>query len=167
MALIFSGKSKCAVCAGILREGEELVATSHFITESSDPLYRYSDAGMHLRCFVGWPLRHDFIRRFNEGMRELVPGRYMSWDGAILDGTPEEAADSFNVSLWVILDEERLRAPDGERYRRAWEELTRPEQLGALERRAKQDLNPYAREMTEKALEECRRRGSGETTAQG
>jgi hypothetical protein len=87
MALILLGKSECPLCGGVLREGDELVGTSHFIGDPADPLYRYSDAGMHKECFLHWDLRSDFVSRYNSLHRSNVWGNgtyfQMGDDGTI------------------------------------------------------------------------------------
>lgn len=82
MALIFRGKTECSICGEILADGDEIIGTSHFIADPEDPLWRFSDSGMHRNCFAGWPLRVAFIEKFNE-----VVGRYqrMTADGSIVD----------------------------------------------------------------------------------
>ena len=40
MALIFRGKTKCSLCVNIIMVGDEIVATSHFIADRNDPLWR-------------------------------------------------------------------------------------------------------------------------------
>ena len=69
MALLMFGSSRCAICGGILEDKLNVVATSHFITDRSDPLYHYSDVGMHSECFVAWPLRSEFTARYNAVQR--------------------------------------------------------------------------------------------------
>jgi hypothetical protein len=75
MALILSG-SRCALCNQVYSETDELVATSAFIPDRGDPLWRFSDASMHKRCFLTWDQRMAFVRRFNEAMKP-----YVFWNG--------------------------------------------------------------------------------------
>lgn len=72
MALIFK-ESKCSIC-GQLLGGRRYVATTHFITEPTDPLWRYSDSGMHYDCFQKWIHREEFVRRYNDTMGCMVWG---------------------------------------------------------------------------------------------
>lgn len=74
MALIFYGKSKCPLCEAVLQEGDDIVATSHFIGDESDQLWRYSDAGMHRACFWRWPLRESFVSRYNATIGAITWG---------------------------------------------------------------------------------------------
>jgi hypothetical protein len=66
MALVDFGHSTCPLCGVILRPEDDLIATSHFIEFESDPLWRYSDAAMHRRCFLTWELRPQFVARYNQ-----------------------------------------------------------------------------------------------------
>jgi len=87
MALIFRGKTKCSICGEILQEAEDIVATSHFIVSREDPLWRYSDSGMHHRCFASWPLRRSFVDRYNSTVGTMTWGNgtyhHMTEDGTI------------------------------------------------------------------------------------
>jgi hypothetical protein len=87
MALIFDGKSKCALCGVIIASEDEIVATSHFVADPNDFFWKYSDAPFHRRCFLAWEKREEFIGRFNETMKLYVFGNgkrnYMLDDGTI------------------------------------------------------------------------------------
>ena len=74
MALIILGRSPCPLCGRSLEKTDEIVATSHFIGDPADPLWRFADAGMHRACFVEWPRRSEFIARFNAVAAEYVAG---------------------------------------------------------------------------------------------
>lgn len=65
MALILFGATPCALCAAILRPGDEVVATAHFIGDRSDSLRWCSDAAMHRAGFFGRPGRAAVVARFN------------------------------------------------------------------------------------------------------
>ena len=56
MALIIGGKSTCPICNHILEDGDDLVATTHFIADKTDPLWRYSDSAIHRSCFLSWSI---------------------------------------------------------------------------------------------------------------
>lgn len=61
--------------------------TTHFIADSNDPLWRYSDSGMHKTCFLKWEHRQDFIKKYNETVGVITWGNgtyhYMEDDGEI------------------------------------------------------------------------------------
>ncbi len=80
------------LCHAVLAKDDEIVATSHFIADRNDPLWRYSDAGFHRRYFIRWEHREEFVRRFNEVMAQHVFGNgkrhRMSSDGSITDTEP-------------------------------------------------------------------------------
>jgi hypothetical protein len=54
MALIIRGKAECALCEVVLNANDKVIATSHFIADTEDPLWRFSDAAMHQNCFLEW-----------------------------------------------------------------------------------------------------------------
>jgi hypothetical protein len=93
VALIVLGSSWCPLCGRVLHQGDELVATSHFIADPRDPLWCYSDAGMHRSCFLTWEHREAFRVRYNEAVRRFARGtaalRLMSWDGSVEEDCPE------------------------------------------------------------------------------
>ena len=93
MALIIRGKSTCAICGKILADGDELVATTHFIPNEDDPLWRFSDAGMHYACFQEWEHREVFVSKYNSTIGQTVWGNgtrhHMSEDG-IVESVPAE-----------------------------------------------------------------------------
>jgi hypothetical protein len=88
MALFFPGKSKCPICNTVVGANEEHVATSHFISDGSDPLWSYSDAALHKACFLQWQHRQEFVAKFNAlaGTINFGNDTYheMQPDGAIL-----------------------------------------------------------------------------------
>jgi hypothetical protein len=66
MAIVIRGKSACQLCGNVMAEGDALVMTSPFISDRSDPLWRFSDAAFHAPCFSGWEKKAEFVRQFNE-----------------------------------------------------------------------------------------------------
>jgi len=66
MAIIIYGATECALCGKVINEDDDVVATSHFIGDTANPLWKYSDVGMHRQCFRTWDKRHEFVRLFNE-----------------------------------------------------------------------------------------------------
>ena len=68
MALIIRGSTKCAACGQVLTTEDEIAGLPHFATDASDPLWRYSDAGFHRKCFESLPEREE-IRRRVENLR--------------------------------------------------------------------------------------------------
>jgi hypothetical protein len=80
------------LCHEVIAEEDDIVATSHFIADRNDPLWQYSDAGLHRRCFLRWESREEFVRRFNEVMAQFVFGNgkrhQMSGDGRITEIAP-------------------------------------------------------------------------------
>ena len=87
MALIFAGKTECSICSNVITENDDIVATSHFIADQNDPLWRYSDSAMHRSCFIKWEQRADFVAKFNAIVGELTFGNgtyhHMESNGSI------------------------------------------------------------------------------------
>lgn len=73
-ALIFRGKSKCSICGKVLAEQDDIVATTHFIEDDSDPLWRFSDSAMHRECFANWEFRDAFVAHYNATMGAITWG---------------------------------------------------------------------------------------------
>ncbi len=88
MALVFRGKSRCPICGDVIGQEDDIVATTHFITGREDPLWRFSDAAMHKKCFLSWELRETFVAQFNAEMGAITWGNgtfhEMQPDGSIL-----------------------------------------------------------------------------------
>jgi len=66
--------------------GDDIVATSHFIADERDPLWRFSDSAMHRSCFLGWEQRAEFVGQFNR-IVEGVTFRNGTYHHMELDGT--------------------------------------------------------------------------------
>ena len=88
MALIIRGKTECPLCREVVSSDDDIVATSHFIGDPKDPLWQYSDAAFHRRCFAAWARRDEFIKRYNDTVRPFVFGNgkrhHMQDDGSII-----------------------------------------------------------------------------------
>jgi hypothetical protein len=88
MALIFRGQTPCAICGKVIEATDEVVATSYFIADQTDPLWRFSDAGFHRLCFLGWEYRQTIVARFNQVVERNIFGNgthhYMMADGTIV-----------------------------------------------------------------------------------
>jgi hypothetical protein len=74
VALIARGHTKCSICGAVLNKGDDIVATSHFIGDQNDPLWRFSDSAMHRSCFLGWEFRDKFIEKFNDIVGNIIWG---------------------------------------------------------------------------------------------
>ena len=73
MALIFRGRSLCSICHEVINHDDAIVATTHFIADRSDPLWRFSDSGMHVACYESWDHRDGFAARY-EAIMGIRPG---------------------------------------------------------------------------------------------
>lgn len=85
--------------------------------------------------------------------------------------------------LWVDLSRAQWKEKEGEslaerlstppwdssdpEIKNAWDALTAPENLAELEKWGEKEMNPRARECTDKALEACKKRIKLEQTAAG
>lgn len=87
VALILLGKTECSLCGKVIMAGDDIVATSHFIADRNDPLWRFSDSAMHRSCFLTWDQREAFVVKFNQlvGVVTFGNGTYhrMESDGTI------------------------------------------------------------------------------------
>ena len=92
MALILIGKTECALCGSVLNADDAIVATSHFIADSQNPFWRFSDAAMHKACFLNWGQRQAFVDLFNEIVGGITFGNgtshHMRDDGEIVSLSP-------------------------------------------------------------------------------
>jgi hypothetical protein len=70
MALVFRGKTTCMICGEVLQQDDDIGATTAFIADKSDPLWRYSDAAFHRSCFSSWPLRQEFEAIYAAALEE-------------------------------------------------------------------------------------------------
>lgn len=102
MAIIIRGITECPLCGKVLADGDDLVATSHFI--HSGPLSRFSDAGMHRSCFVAWPKAGAFRAEFN-GTFSDRPLQMLD-DGSIVEGVAigDDVVAKPRLTLGVIGD---------------------------------------------------------------
>lgn len=66
MAVIIRGTSTCSICRKVIDERDQIVATSQFITDRSDPLWPFSNTAMHKRCFLGWDRKIEFVDHYNQ-----------------------------------------------------------------------------------------------------
>ncbi|QEL16437.1 hypothetical protein PX52LOC_03391 [Limnoglobus roseus] len=89
MALIFRGCSRCSICGEVIGHHDEIVATTHFIADKADPLWRFSDSGMHRACYQSWPHRDEFRARY-----EAVMGDRPQWSGRAESGSVFSSEDS-------------------------------------------------------------------------
>ena len=68
-------------------DGDDITATSHFIADEQDPLWRFSDSAMHRSCFLAWDHRAEFVAKFNRIVEGMTFGdgtyQHMESDGVI------------------------------------------------------------------------------------
>ena len=73
MGFFILGETSCSLCGELIRVGDDIVGTTHFIDDDTDPLWRYSDSVMHRGCFDVWEHREEFARRYRETMSPMYP----------------------------------------------------------------------------------------------
>ena len=87
MAIVLRGKTECSVCSNVIMDGDDIVATTHFIADKNDPLWRFSDSAMHRSCFLQWDQRVEFVAKFNRIVGGITFGNgtyhHMESDGGI------------------------------------------------------------------------------------
>lgn len=100
MALFALGAGRCSICREVIRVGDDVIATTHFIGDDADPLSRHSDTVMHRSCFESWKSRDEFARRYRETMTAIFPDAagYAEWPGPagswIVEAPPPPAPPS-------------------------------------------------------------------------
>ncbi|GDY13313.1 hypothetical protein LBMAG53_21910 [Planctomycetota bacterium] len=97
MAFFIPGISCCPLCKLKIDINMEIVGTTHFVSDPKDPLYEYSDAVIHKKCFTSWTLRNEFVKKYNETIGKITWGNgtyhHMSEDGKITS-LPRQNADN-------------------------------------------------------------------------
>lgn len=58
MALIFLGKTECALCGKIFIDGDDIIGLPP-ISDIAHPLYKYFDTGMHKSCYNKWDKKDE------------------------------------------------------------------------------------------------------------
>jgi hypothetical protein len=105
MALIEVNKdgtyeSECALCGRPLTK--PIFATSHFMSDESHDLYRFSDAGMHWDCYARWPHQERFASMYFESwLKVFETGSWLQY-WAIL-WKCDDAMVQYGVSVNKIL----------------------------------------------------------------
>ncbi|UPK69138.1 hypothetical protein [Chitinophaga filiformis] len=66
MAIIFEGLSKCVLCGQKLNCVDEITAAPPLTSNTKDPLFVFSDAGMHVACLDGHPLKDSLFYQIEQ-----------------------------------------------------------------------------------------------------
>lgn len=75
MAIIVMGKSNCFICGQLLGDDDELVVFPAFAVNELDPLYPFSDSGVHKNCLQNHELGNEAVRRRNAFLSNTGPGK--------------------------------------------------------------------------------------------
>ena len=88
MAIIILGASNCSLCNDLLLEDQDIVSFQHFIQDQDHPLWRYSDSGMHRKCFLSWESKKEFRVAYNKMRNQLSSNsnisHYMEQNGDVI-----------------------------------------------------------------------------------
>ena len=71
MALIFLGSTKCVLCDELLLQGEK-VSSLPPISDITNPLYKYFDAGLHTQCFENWDKKEEVLKVIKEENQKFI-----------------------------------------------------------------------------------------------
>ncbi|WP_043783939.1 hypothetical protein [Rubrivivax gelatinosus] len=72
MAILFPGVTTCPLCEHVIEDDRDIVATTQFLDSSDHPLWKYSDAVMHRKCFEAWDQRQFFVDEYNRLLGSAV-----------------------------------------------------------------------------------------------
>ena len=75
MALLFPGKTTCAICRRVITRDDRAVLTAAVISNHKDPLYRYSDACFHESCVVADDGARAVLAVIDETISRMGPGK--------------------------------------------------------------------------------------------
>lgn len=67
MAIIFEGVSKCVLCGQTLDSINGIMAAPPLTSNRKDPLFVFSDAGMHTACLDRHPLKESLLYHIQQG----------------------------------------------------------------------------------------------------
>lgn len=101
MAMIVIGHSTCFVCDQVLKEDDEIFATSHFMDNPKHPLYPYSDAPAHKRCWLTWKHRAEFTALYNQRHSKDWRGDHITPEGEHAERTPDEFRDWMGADVFA------------------------------------------------------------------
>ncbi len=73
MALVFPGKTTCALCGQIIHDAMDIVAFPAFLAPRHR-LYRFADGAFHISCFANWPESQE-LERLYKRYREIWESR--------------------------------------------------------------------------------------------
>jgi hypothetical protein len=75
MALIFIGKTKCALCGKVFTDSDNTTGLPPS-SNKEHPLYKYFDAGFHTDCFENWDMKNEILDMIDREKREFEQSDY-------------------------------------------------------------------------------------------
>jgi hypothetical protein len=72
MERVGSGRAYCALCRDAIRPDEDALVTPDFLSDETDPFWRFADAAMHRACFLVWDRRKAFVAHYNRLARRWL-----------------------------------------------------------------------------------------------
>ncbi|MCF6403784.1 hypothetical protein L3C95_12910 [Chitinophaga filiformis] len=69
MAIIIQGLSQCVLCGQTLDNSKEITGAPPLTSNIKDPLFIFSDAGMHVSCLDAHPLKENLLYQIQQGDR--------------------------------------------------------------------------------------------------
>jgi hypothetical protein len=64
----------CPLCGLSIEEQEESLSYCHFINDSSDRLYEYSNCSFHRPCFDSWKHKVEYKKKFEDFLNDSFSG---------------------------------------------------------------------------------------------
>ncbi|MES2793912.1 MAG: hypothetical protein V4719_30140 [Planctomycetota bacterium] len=100
-----SYETKCAICDRPL--SDPIFATTAFISDPTDRLWPYSDAGMHWECYAKWKYQKRFAALYFDSVQQWIStnpywGIVAQTDAFILSANPNLNEPTADIDLRAI-----------------------------------------------------------------
>jgi len=113
MAIVFEDHSKCPLCNKILNNAEEYILFPPFIGNKKDPLFIFSDNGVHVKCLNEHPLgKHAllYLEKYDANIQSVKSG--ISTSGEVISNpaniiafgllTSDATEDLFKFNYFIL-----------------------------------------------------------------
>jgi len=85
MAIVFEGLSQCPLCGQTLDSSKEFMLTPPLTSNTKDPLFVCSDAGIHMSCLNKYPLKESLLYHMEQGDKVKGAANYIcAVDGMLI-----------------------------------------------------------------------------------